>query len=58
MTRIALGIQYDGAAFSGWQSQPHGNTVQDVLEAALRQFAGVPLPTTVAGRTEIGRAHV
>jgi len=54
MTRIALGIQYDGAAFSGWQSQPHGNTVQDALEAALRQFAGVALPTTVAGRTDAG----
>ena len=54
MTRIALGIQYDGAAFSGWQSQPHGNTVQDMLEAALRQFAGVPLQTTVAGRTDAG----
>ncbi|MEF9384832.1 tRNA pseudouridine(38-40) synthase TruA [Ralstonia solanacearum species complex bacterium KE056] len=54
MTRIALGIQYDGAAFSGWQSQPHGNTVQDVLEAALREFAGVALPTTVAGRTDAG----
>ncbi|MCO8649447.1 tRNA pseudouridine(38-40) synthase TruA, partial [Burkholderia multivorans] len=26
--RIALGIQYDGAAFCGWQAQPHGNTVQ------------------------------
>ena len=39
MTRIALGVQYDGAAFSGWQLQPHGNTVQDALEAALRQFA-------------------
>ena len=54
MTRIALGIQYDGAAFSGWQSQPHGNTVQDMLEAALGQFAGVPLQTTVAGRTDAG----
>ncbi|XLM22913.1 tRNA pseudouridine(38-40) synthase TruA, partial [Chromobacterium piscinae] len=27
--RIALGIEYDGRAFAGWQSQPHGNTVQD-----------------------------
>jgi len=26
--RIALGIQYDGTAFCGWQSQPHGKTVQ------------------------------
>ncbi|BDD94736.1 tRNA pseudouridine(38-40) synthase TruA [Pandoraea sp. XJJ-1] len=52
--RIALGIHYDGTAFSGWQSQPHGNTVQQTLEAALRDFGGVALPTTVAGRTDTG----
>lgn len=54
MTRIALGIQYDGVAFSGWQSQPHGNTVQNVLERALTAFAGTSLPTVVAGRTDAG----
>ena len=52
--RIALGIQYDGAAFCGWQSQPHGKTVQDALERALREFACAPLPTVVAGRTDTG----
>ncbi|WP_246792033.1 tRNA pseudouridine(38-40) synthase TruA [Burkholderia perseverans] len=52
--RIALGIQYDGAAFHGWQSQPHGNTVQDTLEQALKAFALVPLQTVVAGRTDTG----
>jgi tRNA pseudouridine38-40 synthase len=52
--RIALGLQYDGAAFCGWQAQPHGNTVQNVLERALEQFAQVPLPTVVAGRTDTG----
>ena len=40
MTRIALGVQYDGRAWHGWQSQPHRRTVQDALEAALSQFAG------------------
>ncbi len=40
MTRIALGIQYDGAAFSGWQTQPHGHTVQDILEKAIVAFSG------------------
>lgn len=54
MTRIALGIQYDGAGFNGWQSQLHRNTVQDTLEAALQQFAGMPVPVTVAGRTDTG----
>jgi len=52
--RIALGIQYDGAAFHGWQAQPHGKTVQNVLEQALRQFAGGPVQTVVAGRTDTG----
>ena len=52
--RIALGIQYDGTAFNGWQSQPHGKTVQDVLERALAEFARTPLQTVVAGRTDTG----
>lgn len=54
MNRIALGLHYDGAAFSGWQSQPHRNTVQDHLEDAIERFAGVRLLTTVAGRTDAG----
>jgi tRNA pseudouridine38-40 synthase len=52
--RIALGLQYDGAAFCGWQSQPHGRTVQDEVERALKAFATVPLQTVVAGRTDTG----
>jgi tRNA pseudouridine38-40 synthase len=54
MTRIALGIEYDGAPFQGWQSQPHGNTLQDVLECALAKVAGTPLRLTCAGRTDAG----
>ncbi|MEA3084617.1 MAG: tRNA pseudouridine38-40 synthase [Paraburkholderia sp.] len=54
MKRIALGVQYDGSAFCGWQSQPHGKTVQDELERALREFAQVPVQTVVAGRTDTG----
>jgi tRNA pseudouridine38-40 synthase len=54
MTRIALGVQYDGSAFSGWQSQLHGKTVQDELERALREFAQTPLQTVAAGRTDTG----
>jgi tRNA pseudouridine38-40 synthase len=53
-TRIALGIEYDGAPFEGWQTQAHRRTVQDVLEAALSQFAGEPLSTICAGRTDAG----
>lgn len=52
--RIALGLEYDGSGYAGWQSQPGGNTVQDVLEHALAQVAGAPLHVTCAGRTDAG----
>jgi tRNA pseudouridine38-40 synthase len=54
MQRIALGVQYDGRAWSGWQSQPDGNTVQDRLEGALARFADEPLRCHAAGRTDAG----
>lgn len=54
MKRIALGIQYDGTPWHGWQTQPHGRTVQDALEAALQKFCQVPVATTCAGRTDAG----
>ncbi len=54
MKRIALGVQYDGTAFNGYQKQPDRNTVQDRLEIALEKFARVDLPTTCAGRTDSG----
>ncbi|AZY49562.1 tRNA pseudouridine(38-40) synthase TruA [Bordetella avium] len=56
MTRIALGLSYDGSSWQGWQTQPHGQTVQDTLEAALGQFSGTgaPLDTLCAGRTDTG----
>ncbi len=52
--KIAIGLEYDGQAFHGWQSQPHGNTVQDVLEGALAAIAGLPVRTHCAGRTDTG----
>ena len=52
--RIALGIEYAGDAFAGWQSQPHGCAVQDAVEAALACVAGEPVRVTVAGRTDTG----
>jgi tRNA pseudouridine38-40 synthase len=52
--RIALGLEYCGAGFHGWQSQPQGNTVQDVLEVALAQIAGESLGVICAGRTDAG----
>lgn len=52
--RIALGIEYEGSGFCGWQTQPSGCAVQDRLEAALGQIAGVPVATICAGRTDAG----
>jgi tRNA pseudouridine38-40 synthase len=55
--RIALGVEYDGSGFCGWQTQTAGCAVQDCLEAALAQIAGVPaaaIATICAGRTDAG----
>ena len=52
--RIALGVEYDGADFNGWQTQPNRNGVQDVLEHALAQIDGAPVQTICAGRTDAG----
>ena len=52
--RVALGIAYRGTAYSGWQSQPGGRTVQDHVEAAISAFAATPLKSICAGRTDAG----
>ncbi len=52
--RYALGVEYDGSRFYGWQSQRQSPTVQAVLEAALSQIAAEPLAVTAAGRTDRG----
>lgn len=54
LTRIALGIEYDGRTFCGWQSQASGCGVQDALEAALGSLAGAPVTLNAAGRTDQG----
>ena len=52
--RIALGIEYDGTDFLGWQRLRHGSTVQSVIEAALTFVADAPVEVTCAGRTDAG----
>jgi tRNA pseudouridine38-40 synthase len=52
--RIALGLEYDGAPFHGWQSQADGSGVQDALDRALSGIAGTRVAATAAGRTDAG----
>jgi tRNA pseudouridine38-40 synthase len=52
--RIALGLEYNGAAFCGWQTQPDGCAVQDAVERALEKFIGLKVGTHCAGRTDAG----
>lgn len=52
--RIALGLEYDGAVFCGWQTQPDGCAVQDALERALSEVADKNIETVCAGRTDAG----
>ena len=52
--RIALGIEYNGSRFSGWQRQAHATGVQHVLEQALSKVADHPVEVVCAGRTDAG----
>jgi len=55
VTRYAVGIEYDGSAFMGWQRQTHaGRTVQACVEEALAKVADHPVEIVCAGRTDAG----
>ncbi|MFZ5484965.1 MAG: tRNA pseudouridine(38-40) synthase TruA [Pseudomonadota bacterium] len=54
MARLVLGLEYQGSAYCGWQTQPGGCAIQDHLEAALARVHGAPVTTVVAGRTDAG----
>ncbi|MCL2021091.1 MAG: tRNA pseudouridine(38-40) synthase TruA [Betaproteobacteria bacterium] len=54
MTRIALGLEYDGRPFHGWQRQKSLPSIQSALEEALLQIAGHPVHVRCAGRTDAG----
>ncbi len=56
--RIAVGIEYDGSAYAGWQAQAAVPTLQQVTERALGRVADEPVSLTCAGRTDAGvHAH-
>lgn len=52
--RIALGIEYDGTAYNGWQRQRTGDGVQARVEAALTEVANEAIAVCCAGRTDTG----
>jgi tRNA pseudouridine38-40 synthase len=52
--RTALILEYDGAAYRGWQAQTHAPSVQDMVERALAAIAAAPVRVHVAGRTDTG----
>ena len=54
LQRFALGIEYDGTAFNGWQKQPHAPSIQASLNSALAVVANAPVECTGAGRTDSG----
>jgi tRNA pseudouridine38-40 synthase len=54
MARVAIGIEYDGSAYAGWQLQQHAPSVQAELERALSRIADHDLRLTAAGRTDAG----
>jgi len=51
---IKLTIEYDGTNYQGWQVQPNGVTIQEVLEQALEKILGVKSRLNGSGRTDAG----
>jgi tRNA pseudouridine38-40 synthase len=54
LRRLALGVEYDGGAYSGWQTQAHAPSIQALLESALSRIADAPVALVCAGRTDAG----
>jgi tRNA pseudouridine38-40 synthase len=52
--RYALGIEYEGTDFNGWQRLSSAPSVQSALEAALSFVAAHPVEVVCAGRTDAG----
>jgi tRNA pseudouridine38-40 synthase len=52
--RIAIGVEYAGDGFTGWQSQPDGRGAQDALERGLSAIAAERVSSVAAGRTDAG----
>lgn len=54
MKRVRMIVQYDGAEYVGWQTQPNGVAVQAVLEKEIEKLSGKPAALHASGRTDSG----
>ena len=54
MARIAVGIEYDGSGFAGWQQQVEAPSIQQVVQQALARVCDHPVQVVAAGRTDAG----
>ena len=54
MKRVKLTVAYDGTNYCGWQVQPNGITIQEVLNQCLSEFTGENIETIGASRTDAG----
>jgi tRNA pseudouridine38-40 synthase len=54
MSRIAVGIEYDGNGFAGWQQQAGAPSIQQAVQEALAKVCDHPVEVTAAGRTDAG----
>ena len=52
--RVRLVVAYQGSAYCGWQAQPNGTSVQEVLEQAFEKMTGAPVRALAASRTDAG----
>ncbi len=52
MKRYFIYLSYDGSKYHGWQIQPNGISVQEVLEKSLTTLLGKQTSVTAAGRTD------
>ncbi|QDU98037.1 tRNA pseudouridine(38-40) synthase TruA [Lignipirellula cremea] len=54
MRFLKLTIAYDGTAYAGWQVQPNGRTIQEMMERALLKITGESMRVIASGRTDAG----
>ncbi|MFC5653053.1 tRNA pseudouridine(38-40) synthase TruA [Paenibacillus solisilvae] len=54
MRNIKMIVSYDGTKYYGFQTQPIGNTIQDIIEQALQVLTGEKISITASGRTDAG----